>query len=428
MPIPLAPLPQGVGNADLQPLILQINDRLRRISALVGTGEAGDKGPPGPAGSAGPRGDRGPPGFVGGVTMIEETPTGAINGTNVTFALSEAPEDILILFLNGVQQLQGTDFHLSGLNITYTIAPFPGDWHLAVYDSSSPGTGGLMQEVPAGAINATNTVFTLSEAPAGFLLLFLNGIEQLDGTDFTLDGATITYTFAPLSGDAHIAVYGTSNPGADAPGNDRDIVYNRMGKYAADDEFQYDYGGKVVTLKGGPFSGYVGRAYSSVADTDPTPATAKAFQTSTGTCIIYGDGHGVFQFLQVNREDFKGQTTPPAAPAAGIAAIYFDSALGNLYYNVGAGWIPFGAGTLNAITITTTPYNLSTSDGLVTLNAGANVVNFPKQSTIAVRHVYYICNRSGADCSLVAASGDTLGGRASFAIPNGANYEFIVNA
>jgi hypothetical protein len=422
--IALAPLPQGVGNSDLQPLILQINDRLRRISAFVG-GVAGDKGPEGAAGAAGPRGERGPPGNQGGITMIEETPTGTQDGTNKVFALSEAPEDVLLLFLNGVQQMEGAanDFTLNGTTITYLIAPQASDWQLAVYDSSSPGTGGIHQEIPSGAIDANNTVFTLSEAPVGFLLLFLNGIEQENGTDFTLNGFTITYTTPPQAQDAHVAVYGTSQPGADAPGRDRDIIYNRLGKYAADDNFQYDYTGLVVTLKGGAGTGFTAETFNSVADKAPTPATVAAFQTSGGDLVIYGDGHAALLYTE-----YGGMNGAPPSPPAGIAAIYFDAVLDNLFYNVGNGWIPFGGTALNAITVTTSPYNLAPTDGLVTLAAGANVVNFPQQSTILQRHVYYIANRSGGDCSLVPFSGDTLGGRTSLPIANGANYELIPNA
>lgn len=87
--------------------------------------------------------------------------------------------------------------------------------HMAVYDSignvidggapSSIGT--LKLEMPSGAINGSNKVFTLTSTPATPLLLFLNGNLQLAGTDFTLSSGTITYTTAPASGDWHLAYY-----------------------------------------------------------------------------------------------------------------------------------------------------------------------------------------------------------------------------
>lgn len=80
-------------------------------------------------------------------------------------------------------------------------------------DGSSGGTGAgttLIAEVPTGTINSTNKAFTLSKTPAGPILLFLNGVEQLDGTDYTLSGSTITYAAAPVTGDWHKAYYGIS--------------------------------------------------------------------------------------------------------------------------------------------------------------------------------------------------------------------------
>lgn len=54
-----------------------------------------------------------------------ETPSGAINGSNVTFTLANAPNPAasLILFLNKVLQIQGTDYTLSGATITMAVAP-----------------------------------------------------------------------------------------------------------------------------------------------------------------------------------------------------------------------------------------------------------------------------------------------------------------
>jgi hypothetical protein len=48
--VALAPLPQGVAGSDL---VLQINDRLRRIALALGTGTAGSAGPAGPPGPPG---------------------------------------------------------------------------------------------------------------------------------------------------------------------------------------------------------------------------------------------------------------------------------------------------------------------------------------------------------------------------------------
>lgn len=65
-------------------------------------------------------------------------------------------------------------------------------------------------EVPAGAINGSNAIFTLAHAPspAAGLQLFRNGVLQTaGGVDFTLSGTTITYVAAPQTGDTHVCSY-----------------------------------------------------------------------------------------------------------------------------------------------------------------------------------------------------------------------------
>lgn len=55
----------------------------------------------------------------------------------------------------------------------------------------------ISTQVPMGAIDGTNTVFTLTIVPSGSLLLFNNGILQTQGVDYTLSGLTITFFSAP---------------------------------------------------------------------------------------------------------------------------------------------------------------------------------------------------------------------------------------
>jgi hypothetical protein len=62
----------------------------------------------------------------------------------------------------------------------------------------------------SGTIDGVNTSFTLSSTPAnGILYLSLGHQEQVEGTDFTRSGNTITYSIAPdvsLSGQPHRAI------------------------------------------------------------------------------------------------------------------------------------------------------------------------------------------------------------------------------
>jgi len=65
-------------------------------------------------------------------------------------------------------------------------------------------------EIPTGAINDANTIFTLANAPnpAASLVLSVNGqVLAPVGVDFTLTGSTITINIAPATGSPILAWY-----------------------------------------------------------------------------------------------------------------------------------------------------------------------------------------------------------------------------
>lgn len=65
-------------------------------------------------------------------------------------------------------------------------------------------TSAVTRETPAGAINGTNTVFTLASPPiSGTEMVYYNGILQDvgAGNDYTIAGNAVTFTFAPQTGD-----------------------------------------------------------------------------------------------------------------------------------------------------------------------------------------------------------------------------------
>lgn len=66
------------------------------------------------------------------------------------------------------------------------------------------------EEIPAGAIDGTNTIFTIAnEAIDGTVKLFVNGLRLRAGAanDFTVVGKTITMNFVPLVGDVLLVDY-----------------------------------------------------------------------------------------------------------------------------------------------------------------------------------------------------------------------------
>ena len=65
-------------------------------------------------------------------------------------------------------------------------------------------------ETPGGALNATNTAFTLANTPiVGSVTLYRNGILQAPGAgnDYTINAAAITMLTAPKATDNLLASY-----------------------------------------------------------------------------------------------------------------------------------------------------------------------------------------------------------------------------
>jgi len=103
--------------------------------------------------------------------------------------------------------------------IKLNIVNSPEDGDVLTYNSANAafewekvGTM-IANESPAGSINGTNKVFTLSSSPeANSLEVYLNGILQQPGVgnDYTVSGTQITFTTAPEIGDIILCSYLTS--------------------------------------------------------------------------------------------------------------------------------------------------------------------------------------------------------------------------
>lgn len=66
---------------------------------------------------------------------VEETPSGTVNSSNVTFTLAQTPleNDSVDIYLDGLFQISGTDYTISGVTITFTTAPAFGQTVRAAY-------------------------------------------------------------------------------------------------------------------------------------------------------------------------------------------------------------------------------------------------------------------------------------------------------
>lgn len=72
----------------------------------------------------------------GGSNLSYETPTGTVNGSNVTFTLSKTPQSgTLMLFVNGQLLAVTSDYSLSGSTITLVNAPLTGSSLRAQYQT-----------------------------------------------------------------------------------------------------------------------------------------------------------------------------------------------------------------------------------------------------------------------------------------------------
>jgi RHS repeat-associated protein len=105
------------------------------------------------------------------------------------------------IFLNGIAQDPTNDYTIVGRTFTMTSAPASTDQLGASYFTGSLG-GYHRMETPNPAVNGTATVFTMTHVPvtntAG---VFLNGVAQDPGKDYSISGMTITYSVAPASTD-----------------------------------------------------------------------------------------------------------------------------------------------------------------------------------------------------------------------------------
>ncbi len=153
-----------------------------------------------------------------GVAFVDaEVPSGTLNGTNLTFNLSQTPSPAtsLELFRNGVLMDAGLDFSLSANTVTFSAiaTPQPNDVMLAYYRiaGSSSGVTFVDGEIPAGTINGINTAFTLANTPANAsaLRLYKNGVLLESSLDYNLLGSTITFINGalPNPGDTLVAYY-----------------------------------------------------------------------------------------------------------------------------------------------------------------------------------------------------------------------------
>ena len=70
------------------------------------------------------------------------------------------------------------------------------------------------QEVPSGTVDGVNTSFTLTANPvySSTVHIYLNGLLQRQGTDYTVSGTAVSFTNAPAAGEEILATYIKDRP------------------------------------------------------------------------------------------------------------------------------------------------------------------------------------------------------------------------
>lgn len=88
------------------------------------------------------------------------------------------------------------------------MASFYGKYN-GIFGGGGGGPTTLTQEAPSGTVNGINVTFTLSSTPTASanVILWLDGIVQYQGIDYTISGSTITMTVAPVTNQTLWAVY-----------------------------------------------------------------------------------------------------------------------------------------------------------------------------------------------------------------------------
>jgi hypothetical protein len=135
---------------------------------------------------------------VNEVTVLDSSTTAEVEVTELQVIVED--DSIQVTVEDGVTAIVQDE----PLNITVADGPQG--------PQGPPGPAGsgvsYMQEAPAGDIDGENKDFELSETPDGNALqVRLNGLVQELDHDYTIEGQTITFFEAPISGDRIMAEY-----------------------------------------------------------------------------------------------------------------------------------------------------------------------------------------------------------------------------
>ena len=130
------------------------------------------------------------------------TATGDNTTTDFTISSGRAVDDVLV-YVNGFLLTPTTDYTISGTTLTFVTAPATSAEIVFRYlplNNSGTHTNGTATG------DNTTTDFTINSGrTVEDVIVSVNGVTLVPGTDYTISGTTLTFTTAPAT-DAEISI------------------------------------------------------------------------------------------------------------------------------------------------------------------------------------------------------------------------------
>jgi hypothetical protein len=142
-----------------------------------------------------------------------EAPSGEADDYNKTFYLAHSPypTNSLMFFVNGILQAQGEnlDYTLQGNCITTVNPVLKGSKVVSTYSYQVTGGNIAWMETVSGTKDGMNLVFEISKTPnpSSSLMLFFNGVLQMQDYDYYISGKSIVMLSAPQQNANLLATY-----------------------------------------------------------------------------------------------------------------------------------------------------------------------------------------------------------------------------
>ena len=135
---------------------------------------------------------------IASTTLSYATTTGTGDGTTTPIGsiTSGFTVDEVLVSVNGVILEPTTDYTISGTTLTFVSAPVSGAELAVRYLDNTSGTYSTQAYTGDGTTTRTVT----SGRSTDDLLVFVNGLMLVPGTDYTVSGTTLTFSTAPATG------------------------------------------------------------------------------------------------------------------------------------------------------------------------------------------------------------------------------------